>query len=329
MPDDEPDLLNYFRDIRIRGSARTREWFWKKNAHRPKALAYALEYEPFTLLLKVHQFIHRTRKIRPLMRAQHPTSIRLRPEDFSAIIPAPIRLAQHKKLILIHAYYENESRIIFDKLKDFTDYDLLLTTSKPAIRDEFLACFPAPRAAAILLPNHGRDILPFLLSAAFLDLSSYDHFIKIHTKRSAHLTYGNDWFWMNIESLIGNKPMTDRLLARIDPKLPSIYGVQTRPLHDHFRNNRPWLTLLMQTNPRRVRANFIPGTMFAGSAEFLRLLAKENLHLHKLEPESAQLDGCFIHALERYLGYFAQSHGGKCTTIESLISCELPVASCE
>lgn len=316
----DPDLLKYMQEIRIRGSARTREWFWKKNADRPKPLAYALEYEPFTLILKVHQFIRRTRKIRPLMRAQHPTGQRLSPRDFSNIIPAPIRLAGSKKLILVHAFYEDEARIIFGKLKDFTDYDLLLTSPKPAIQAEFLSQFPRPRADAILLPNHGRDIIPFLLTAAYLDLSPYDYFIKIHTKRSTHLTYGGDWFWMNLESLVGNKQMTDKFLSHIDPSKPSIYGVQTRPLHDHYRNNRPWLTELMQTNPRQIRADFIPGTMFAGSAEFLRLLASKNLHLHKPEPEAGQLDGCFIHALERYFGFLAQSHGGQCATIESLLT---------
>jgi lipopolysaccharide biosynthesis protein len=319
MPVSNSDLLHYMQDIRIRGSARTREWFWEKNAYRPRPLAYFLEYEPFTLLLKVHQFIHRTRKIRPLMRAQKPTGSRLTPGDFSHIIPTRPELAGNKKLILIHAFYENESKIIFDKLKPFTDYDLLLTTPKPEIQSDFLSRFDSPRAAAILLPNLGRDILPFLLAVAYLDLSPYTHFIKIHTKRSTHLTYGGDWFWMNIESLIGNKQMTDELLSLIAPETPSIFGVQTRPLHDHYRNNRPWLTELMQTNPRQVRAQFIPGTMFAGSAEFLQLLAQKNLHLHKLEPESGQLDGCFIHALERYFGFLAQSHAGRCATFESLI----------
>src|SRR5580658_10003086 len=213
----ENDLLRYMHDIRIRGSARTREWFWKGNAHRPKPLAYFLEYEPFTLLLKVHQFIDRTRKIRPLMRAQKPTGQRVSPDDFSHIIPAPIQLAGNKKLILMHAFYENEAKIIFDKLQPFTDYDILLTTPKPEIQQDFISRFPSPRAAAIVLPNHGRDILPFLLAIAYLDLSPYTHFIKVHTKRSTHLTYGGDWFWMNIESLIGNKQMTDQLLARIDP----------------------------------------------------------------------------------------------------------------
>jgi lipopolysaccharide biosynthesis protein len=307
------------REIRIRGSARTREWFWRKNAQRPKALAYALEYEPFTLILKVHQYISRTRKIRPLMRAQRPTGGRLSPGDFSSIIPGPMRLAGNKRLIIVHAFYEDEARIIFEKLKEFADYDLFLTTPKPEIQRNFQARFAPPRAGAILLPNQGRDIIPFLLAAAYLDLTPYEHFVKIHTKRSTHLSYGGDWFWMNIESLIGNKQMTDRFLSHVDPSKPGIYGVQTRRLHDHYRNNRPWLTKLMQTNPRRIRADFVPGTMFAGSAEFLRLLAAKNLHLHKPEAEGGQLDGCFIHAVERYLGYLAQSQGGECGTIESLL----------
>ena len=45
-----------------------------------------------------------------------------------------------------------------------------------------------------------------------------------------------------------------------------------------------------------------------------------HIHLHKFEDEKGQLDGCLIHALERYFGHFAQTHGRECATFDSLIS---------
>jgi lipopolysaccharide biosynthesis protein len=163
-------------------------------------------------------------------------------------------------------------------------------------------------------------VLPFLLLLAFADLSRYTHFVKLHTKRSPHLTEGASWFSCNVEILAGNKKMTDAIFQLIDPGRTGIYGVESRTLRDHFRNNRHWLEALLGKKGRECQGTFIPGTMFAGSAEFLRRLAALNLHLHDFEEEKGQLDGCLVHALERYFGYFAQSSGGECCSFEELLA---------
>ena len=386
------DLLDYVRDIRLRGdymrdicelgdhvknirmghstgdstrdskrvSKGGREWFWPKNAHRPKVIAYALEYEPFTLLLKTHRFLNLTlwlrmhrffklrRRLAPLTVSNRPSGILLQASDFRVCrdprqanslgisipfyggggavgewptIEGPVRLGgANRKLVVIHAYYQDEAKRIFDKLQRFNDYDLVLSTPIRAIRDEFLGRFDASRAICFLVPNVGRDVFAFLLVAAFVELSPYDHFVKVHTKRSGHLSYGADWFWMNIETLIGNKKMTDGLLEHIDAGRACIYGVECRDFRDHFWANRHWLKLLLEGQERKIKGQFVPGTMFAGSGRFLRELAARKLHLHRVEEEKGQLDGCLIHGLERYFGYLAQARGGECTSIESLLA---------
>jgi hypothetical protein len=362
------DLLSYVRNIRMRGDdARDafirreyarhalmrrrggrREWYWPKNAHRPKIIAYALEYEPFTLLLKVRQYCKRTWVFSPLTVSNRPSGILLQASDFRLwrdprqanslgisipfyggggegsgwpAIEAPVRLGgANRKLVVIHAFYQDEAKRIFDKLQAFNDYDLVLSTPIPAIRDEFLGRFDASRAVCLLVPNVGRDVFAFLLVAALLELSPYDHFVKVHTKRSAHLSYGADWFRMNIETLIGDKRMTDRLFEHIDPARACVYGVECRGLRDHYWNNRRWLKTLLTGQERKMKGQFVPGTMFAGSGRFLRELAAMKLHLHRVEEEKGQLDGCLVHALERYFGYLAQARGGECTSIESLLA---------
>ena len=338
------DLRQYIQAIRQRAETTGRQWYWEKNADRSKPLAYALEYNPITLLLKTRRYIKRWRMLAPLMVSNQPTEILRRQEDFhlvrdrdqanslrieiapatdrsSTTIESPVKLPSgNRKLVILHAFYENEADAIFEKLDRFTDYDLLLSTPIPAIRDLFLQRFDPSRAACFLVPNAGRDVLPFLLLLAFVDLSGYRHFVKIHTKRSSHLLNGGKWFSMNAEILIGDPAMTDRIFDLIDPNIPSIYGVECRPLHDHFKSNRHWLGFLMPNPPRQWQGCFIPGTMFAGSAAFLRRLADLKLHLHEFEKENGQLDGCLIHALERYLGFAAQNSGGECATFDALLS---------
>ena len=339
------DLGKYIKDIQLRNASTGRPWYWEKNAHRPKPIAYTLEYNPFTLLLKTRRYIDRRRMLAPLMASNRPTGILRKPADFRLLrdirhpnsleiqmdsvpdsstftpIDRSLQLPSgHRKVIIFHAFYEDEANAIMDKLDQFTDYDLMLTTPIPAIRDRFLARFDPRRSACFLAANVGRDVLPLLLLLAFQDLSSYQHFVKIHTKRSSHLSHGGKWFSANVEVLVGDHQMTDRVFDLIDPGRPCIYGLECKPITDHFRNNRHWLTFLLRNPDRNLKARFIPGTMFAGSAEFLRQLAALNLHLHRFEEEKGQLDGCLVHALERYFGHFAQAHGGECATFESLVS---------
>ncbi len=347
------ELRKYIEDLRFRTRPAGREWYWKGNANRPRALAYALEYEPFTLSLKTWRFVSvtvkRRRMLAPLTVSRRPTGTMWKPGDFklfqesrrpsamriatpgaagssvsgeslTAIAKAPPLPSGNRKLVILHAFYSDEATAIFQKLDGLTDYDLMLTTPVSGIRDEFLDRFDPARSACFLVPNAGRDVLPFLLLLAFADLSRYSHFVKMHTKRSPHLTEGGSWFSSNMEILIGNKRMTDAMLQLIDPMRTGIYGVESRTLRDHFRNNRHWLEALLGKKGRECQGTFIPGTMFAGSGEFLRRLGALNLHLHQFEEEKGQLDGCLVHALERYFGYFAQTSGGECGSFEQLIT---------
>jgi hypothetical protein len=346
------ELKKYIDGLRFRTKPGAREWYWKKNAHRPRALAYALEYEPFTLTLKTWRFItvtmNRRQMLAPLTVSNRPSGVLWKPSDFklfresrrpnAMLIQTPgqsnssqslesltemdraIPLSSgNRKLVILHAFYEDEATAIFQKLDGLTDYDLMLTTPVPAIRDHFLKRFDPGRSACFLMPNIGRDILPFLLLLAFADLSRYSHFVKMHTKRSPHLADGSSWFSSNMEILIGSKRMTDQMFDLIDPARPGIYGVECLSLRDHFRSNRHWMQALLEKNGRDCLGTFIPGTMFAGSAEFLRQLGARNLHLHQFEEEKGQLDGCLVHALERCFGFFAQAGGGECCSFDQLI----------
>ncbi|EGR5464101.1 hypothetical protein COR23_16645 [Vibrio cholerae] len=104
----------------------------------------------------------------------------------------------------------------------------------------------------------------------------------------------------------------------MDPNLSSLYGVETLPIQDHLNNNFFWMKELIGDGYENIEAKFIPGTMFIGSAKFLNKLASKKLYHLNIETENAQLDGCCVHALERYFGYLTLVFGGECSTIESL-----------
>ena len=225
----------------------------------------------------------------------------------------------NRKLIILHAYYEEEADAIFERLSHFSDYDIVLTTSKPGIQARFASLFSADRAASFLVENKGRDVLPFLYVLQVLKLDSYTHFVKIHTKRSPHFESGYAWSRSNIESLIGQKKMTDAFFEKVDSAKTNIYGLDRFPIQNYLENNRNWLTFLLQVPPDNVVAYFSPGTMFLGSVEFLKRLGVCCFHRLKFEEEAGQLDGCLQHSLERYFGYFCDLQGGECKRLADLV----------
>ena len=164
------------------------------------------------------------------------------------------------------------------------------------------------------MPNNGRDVAPFYYSLKCIDISRYIGFIKVHTKRSSHLRSGSDWFFQNINLLLGNKFFSDAVINSLGNTSPSLFGYSKIKLMDHYSNNKHWLDFLLPdlTASDLNEHYFIPGTMFIGNSNFLEAFSLFNFLSYQLEPEDGQLDGCFIHSVERYVGYLCSSGGGQC-----------------
>jgi hypothetical protein len=336
------DLVNHFQLIRLRTLVARHEWFQHTFYYQPIRMVRLLVMRAIRQMMP--RYIRQAR-LAPRVVSQRPPSHMLAAEAFcfsksrqelpnsfdvsdAAVMPgAGMAVAAHSvrfssgntKIVFVHAFYQEEAEQIFARLEDYNDYDVILTTSVPSLRDTFLARFDPTRAVCLLMPNVGRDVLGFLLALNLLDLSGYAHFVKIHTKRSGHLADGGMWFNLNLQFLLGVKSVTDRLFAAVDTTRPMLYGVDCLSLQDHMENNRYWMEFLLGQRIETAVGCFIPGTMFLGSAEFLRAVASRNFHLYPTEPEKGQLDGCLPHALERYFGYLASSQGGDCATIENLV----------
>lgn len=243
------------------------------------------------------------------------------PLHATPVAPPVIRLdSGNDRIIFVHAFYEREARIIFKHLDAYPDYDVLLSTPVPAIRDAFLARFDPRRAVCLEVPNQGRDILPFLLALNILDLPRYRYFIKVHTKRSAHLSDGGLWFRLNLQFLLGERVVSNAFFALLDAGKPSLYGVESMPIQDHLENNRPWLETLLGCKMEQAHGQFIPGSMFMGTGELLRRLVARQFDMYPMEVEAGQLDGTLAHALERYVGCLAAEEGGECLTIERFLT---------
>jgi lipopolysaccharide biosynthesis protein len=334
------ELANHFQILRLKELVRQHQEFKEALFHSPVRIAVGIVVRgvvrPLRNFLRRSEILRRTAACHPPQQLEQvPLFIATRNDAIDAnhvlfmAVPPHAMLATtlpaihlesgNDRIIFVHAFYERESQIIFDRLDAYPDYDVVLTTAVPAIRDAFLARFDRHRAVCVEAPNQGRDILPFLLALNILDLQRYRYFIKIHTKRSAHLSDGGLWFRLNLEFLLGERTVSNAFFALLDADRPCLYGVESKPIQDHLENNRYWLEALLGRKMEQAQGQFIPGSMFMGTGVLLQRLVARRFDMYPMEAEDGQLDGTLAHALERYLGCLATDEGGECLAIESFL----------
>lgn len=333
------ELANHFQILRLKELVRQHQEFKDALFHSPVRIALGIALRGVARPLR--NFLRRSETQRRTIACRPPQQFELAPRFLAtlndtidanhvlftaapshavpATVPAVHLDSGNDRVIFVHAFYEREAKIIFDRLDEYPDYDLVLTTPVPGIRDAFLARFDRCRAVCVEAPNQGRDILPFLLSLNILDLQRYRYFIKIHTKRSPHRSDGGLWFRLNLEFLLGDRVVSNAFFALLDAGRPCLYGVESMPIHDHLENNRYWLEALLGRKMEQARGQFIPGSMFMGTAVLLQALAARRFDTYPMEAENGQLDGTLAHALERYVGCLATDEGGECLAIESFL----------
>lgn len=224
---------------------------------------------------------------------------------------------KNNKIIFIHAYYKSEAESLFNIISHFEDYDIVVTSPFDFIFDNVTLNKISNRLVRIKIPNHGRDVYPFLSSLNLIDINKYKSFIKIHTKKSQHLSDKGVWFTKNVKYLLGNKDITDHVLDYISSMhIPIVTGESTLHIDDHYKTNKFWMNELIPEVQNLGEYSFIPGTMFLGNGIFLKLIRDRHLEDYIFEDENMQLDGCAMHAIERYFGYLAQSNSGICSSLE-------------
>lgn len=171
--------------------------------------------------------------------------------------------------------------------------------------------WPGP-VQVVPLPNRGRDVRPFmhLLHSGLLDRHAW--VCKLHTKRSPHMRDGAGWRQAALQGLLASERLaglhtdasTGLWCAAADLVMPEDRARWNRHSDGHLRRH---LQREGWAEPPG-SWSFAAGTMFWVRPEALRLLRGQAL-LSIYEPEMAQLDGTWAHAVERLIGLAVQRAG--------------------
>lgn len=171
-----------------------------------------------------------------------------------------------------------------------------------------------PAATVLSMPNHGRDIFPWVHLIASGALSDYRAVCKLHTKRSPQLRDGAQWRRQLIEGVLpgqGTAGMVQRFLD--DERAAMLVAAGS-----HLKGQAWWGANQARTRELLERAdipleiaelNFAAGSIYWIKPGLIKAIGRMNLALTDFEAEQGATDGTTAHAFERALGYLVKETG--------------------
>ena len=222
----------------------------------------------------------------------------------------------HHLAVLVHGFYPDRLAELLGRLRGPDSdspgpaLDLYVSTPKAqqSMVGELLRGQGWPRVQLYGVENRGRDMAPFLLQLLPDALrNGHELFVKVHTKRSGHLSDGDAWAEHLLGSLLDPAALQHWLaMLAADPQLGLLAPAGTLlacsvALHanvDHLMALCDRCGISPETLLQR---RFIAGSMMAGRLEAIANLPGLGFQLAEFEQEQGQTDGTLAHALERWL----------------------------
>ncbi len=226
-----------------------------------------------------------------------------------------------KLAVVVHLYYVDLWPQIEAKLNNISvPFDLFITLNE---RDkDFRPATNKPaKTVTYLVPNRGRDVLPFLYVAARIRAAGYEHVLKIHSKKSKHRKDGSNWFDSVIESLLPSVKVVDQIIQTLNDHKTGIIGPNHHlvSLKRHMGSNKPILKhLLVRAYDKDISQKVVSspeqypyfgGTMFWARVDSLDPILDLYLMPDDFQSEHGQIDGTTAHAVERMFGVACRING--------------------
>ena len=221
--------------------------------------------------------------------------------------------------VVLHLYHADTWEQVFAKklkrLSKKTTFDLYVTMPATNIGHASVIRKTFPKANILVVPNRGRDVLPFIKTALVLDELGYSKVLKIHSKKSKHredfIAEGGDaWLVNTLNTLI---PEDDATLAAVIKKVndteTGMIGTQEYyyPLKMYLGSNREGITRILSsvdetffegdTSKTVNDIGYFGGTMFWVDLKAIRGVL--DVAVANFPKEAGQTDGTTAHALER------------------------------
>ena len=236
-----------------------------------------------------------------------------------------------KIAVVLHLYYSDMWKLFEKNLKqlDGLDYDLFVTISSKNIHIKSDILKFKESANVIIVPNRGRDVLPFMHLSKRLYDNGYEYVLKLHSKKSTHRNDGDAWMKDMLRKLLpSNKEDLKNLIRVMDKSETGIVGPYGHfvSLSSYYGSNKDNITNLLdivmgekiarKVNKKLDNYGFFAGTMFWVRLDALRPIFDQFYQASDFESESGQIDGTFAHAIERILSLVPKLNGKMLYSID-------------
>lgn len=174
----------------------------------------------------------------------------------------------------------------------------------------------------IVVQNHGRDILPFLIAAEFLAQRGVKFALKLHTKRSLHRTDGDMWRRDLVSKLAaGNQVRAATALLTEQRGVGLIAPAGHVVGLDYYWGANETATRSLARriglpNIDSTQQTFVSGSMFWFRLEAIRPILDTHFLASEFETEIGQVDGTLAHAFERIFQHCVESYGYRTVVID-------------
>lgn len=218
-----------------------------------------------------------------------------------------------KLAVVVHVFYKQEWLHIKNRLKVIpSDYDLYITITERSRELAEKIKLEYPRATVCMVPNRGRDILPFLFLLPRLKAAGYEYVLKMHTKRSTHRTDGEEWLKDLTTKLLPNPKKVAAILDLLGSGAAMVGPADHYiSLQTYLGSNAVHIKKFLQDRLGDEKADEILRNVdkygyFGGSMLWARMDAFDSLLavpfiIEEFESERGQIDGTAAHAVERLL----------------------------
>lgn len=221
-------------------------------------------------------------------------------------------------LAVVHCFYVDIAEQILDEVASLEfDFRVLLTTDteEKAAQLGDLLDERNLRGKAVVVPNRGRDVAPFLVECG-RDGGDEDVILHLHTKKSPHDCRYAGWGEFLRDNLIGSRAIVESVFALFaNPKVglvcsehfPEVAGLRNWGFD--FEKARTLLGRLGIVIDAGMLLDFPTSTMFWIRRAALQPLLELGLTYDDFDPEEGQIDGTLAHAIERCFFYLAEAKG--------------------
>ncbi|MBA1158186.1 rhamnan synthesis F family protein [Microvirga mediterraneensis] len=230
----------------------------------------------------------------------------------------PTKVREPKVLGVIHCFYTDVAEEILREIASLDlQLSLVLTTDTEEKRHDLERLLEALHLSgkAVVCPNRGRDVAPFLIEGKKF-IHDAELIFHLHTKKSPHDSRYADWGKYVRDNLLGSKEIVRSIWDLFeDPRVGIVYS-------DHHREVvglRNWgydfdkASALLKRLNVNVSADdlleFPTSTMFWARKEAIEPLFELGLDYDDFDEELGQVDGTLAHAIERSLLYLVESRG--------------------